>query len=88
MSDRVYIDKKFASSGMISLPHQMPHEHVEILMIKAMRTFGVNPAAIYAYEKTLYWVTEDNYKTLSKKIIAQWDKALDDFKGLIEKPSD
>jgi hypothetical protein len=55
----------------------MPHpEHVEHMTVQAMKEAGIDPAFIYAYEKTGRIVTEDNQHLLSDADLAEWDDAI------------
>ncbi len=51
----------------------MPHpEHVEHMMVEDMKKAGINPAIIYAFEKTGRLVTEDNQNLLSDADLDEW----------------
>ena len=57
----------------------MPHpEQVEHLTVQAMKQAGIDPAIIYAYEKTGRFVTEDNQHLLSEADLAEWNAAIED----------
>ena len=51
-------------------------------MIEAMTRAGVRPALIYAYKKTDMIVTEENRKKWSKKDIAEYNAAIDEFEAI------
>jgi hypothetical protein len=58
----------------------MPHpEQVEHLTVQAMKQAGIDPAMIYAYEKTGRLVTEDNQHLLSQADLAEWNAAIKDY---------
>jgi hypothetical protein len=60
----------------------MPHpEHVEHEMVEIMRKAGVDPAFIYAFEKTGRIVSEDNQHLLSETDLAEWDAALAEYES-------
>lgn len=56
-----------------------PLEHVEHQMVEAMKKAGLNPAFIYAYEKTGRVVTEDNQHLLSEADLAEWQEAIEEY---------
>lgn len=62
----------------------MPHpEHVEHLMVEAMKQAGINPAFIYAYEKTGgLLVTEQNEHLLSDADLDEWQAAIDEYEAM------
>jgi predicted glycoside hydrolase/deacetylase ChbG (UPF0249 family) len=66
--DRVFFDA----------PHQ---EHVEHEMVQAMKQAGINPAKIYAFEKTGRIVSEDNLHLLSDADLAEWQAAIDEYRA-------
>jgi hypothetical protein len=58
----------------------MPHpEHIEHMTVEAMKEAGIDPAIIYAYEKTGRLVTEDNQHLLSDADMEEWDAALEEY---------
>jgi hypothetical protein len=65
----------------------MPHpEQVEHLTVEAMKAAGLDPAIIYAYEKTGRLVTEDNQQLLSDADLAEWDAAIEEYEMKHRKP--
>ncbi len=61
----------------------MPHfEHVEHEMLEAMKKAGINPAIIYATEKTGRIVTEDNQHLLSEMELDEWNAAIDEYEAM------
>src|SRR5262249_59332820 len=65
----------------------VPHpEQVEHLTVEAMKAAGLDPAIIYAYEKTGRLVTEDNQQLLSDADLAEWDAALEEYEEKHRKP--
>ena len=46
---------------------------------KAMRLIYINPALIYAFEKTGRIVTEENRKLLSEEDLRDWDDAIEEY---------
>lgn len=46
---------------------------------KLMRSTGVRPELIYAYEVTGFLLTEEGYRSLSKKDRAEYDAAIDAY---------
>ena len=60
----------------------VPHpEQVEHLTVEAMKAAGLDPAIIYAYEKTGRLVTEDNQQLLSDADLAEWDAAIEEYEA-------
>ena len=58
-----------------------PLEHAEHFMVQAMKKAGLNPAIVYAFEKTGLLVTEENQNLLSKKDIAEWEAAIWEYEA-------
>jgi hypothetical protein len=60
----------------------MPHfEHAEHHMIEAMKEVGIDPAIIYATEKTGRLVTEDNQNLLSDVELDEWNAAIEEYQA-------
>ena len=57
-----------------------PLEHVEHEMVQAMQKIGVDPALIYAFEKTGLIVSEDNQNLLSDADLAEWEAAVEEYR--------
>ena len=58
----------------------MPHpEHLEAMMVEDMKAAGMNPAFIYAFEKTGLLVTEQNQHLISDEDLAEWDAAIEEY---------
>lgn len=58
----------------------LPHpEHVEAMMVEDMRAAGIDPAIIFAFEKTGRLVTEDNQHLIPEKDLAEWDAAVREY---------
>jgi hypothetical protein len=65
----------------------MPHpEQIEHMTVEAMKKGGIDPAIIYAYEKTGRLVTEDNQKLLSEADLDEWDAAIEEYETKHRKP--
>ncbi len=58
-----------------------PLEHVVHFMVEAMKKAGLDPAIIYAFEKTGLLVTEENQHLLSEKDLAEWEAAIDAYEA-------
>ncbi len=57
-----------------------PVEQIEFQTVQAMKKAGIDPAFIYAYEKTGgLLVTEQNMHLLSDKDLAEWQAAIDEY---------
>ena len=58
----------------------LPHpEHLEHMMVEEMKKAGINPAIIYAFEKTGRLVTQDNQHLLSDADMAEWEAAIEEY---------
>jgi len=58
-----------------------PLEHVEHFMVEGMKKAGLDPAIIYAFEKTGLLVTEANEHLISDKDRAEWDAAILEYQA-------
>lgn len=56
-----------------------PLEHVEHETVNAMKRAKINPALIYAYEKTGRLVTEENKKLIPDEDLEEWEAAIDEY---------
>jgi hypothetical protein len=80
-----YIDRIFVG-GLLSLPRELPTELIELRLVQEMHKAGLDPSVIYAYEKTLLWITEDNVKdflgrpNFTKKTLDAWEKAQEEYR--------
>ena len=59
-----------------NMPHQEVVEHV---MVEGMKQAGLDPAIIYAFEKTGLFVTEGNQHLISDVDLEKWDKAITEY---------
>jgi hypothetical protein len=58
----------------------MPHpEHLEAMMVEDMKAAGLDPAFIYAFEKTGLLVTEQNQHLIPENDLAEWDAAIEEY---------
>ena len=62
-----------------------PLEHIEHQTVEAMKEAGIDPAIIYAYEKTGRLVTEDNQHLLPEADLAEWDAAIEEYEAMHRK---
>ena len=58
-----------------------PVEHAEHFIVEAMKKAGLDPALIYAFEKTGLMVTEANEHLISDKDRAEWDAAVLEYRA-------
>jgi hypothetical protein len=58
-----------------------PLEHVEHEMVQAMKAAGLDPAYIYAYEKTGRLVSEQNMHLIPEKDLDEWDAAVREYEA-------
>jgi hypothetical protein len=56
-------------------------EGVEASMSSVLKDAGINPAIIYAYEKTGFLVSAMNVKSFSNDEIREWNAALREYKA-------
>jgi SEC-C motif len=60
-----------------------PVEHLEAEMVQAMKKAGVDPAIIYAFEKTNgLLVTEQNQHLIPEADLEAWNAAIDEYEAL------
>jgi hypothetical protein len=60
---------------------EMPHlEHAEHHIIQAMKEAGIDPAIVYATEKTGRMVTEENQDLLSDMELDEWNAAIEEYR--------
>ena len=60
-------------------------------MVEAMKQAGLDPAMIYAFEKTGMLVTEENQHLLPESDLAEWEAAIEEYdaqQGNEELPED
>ena len=58
----------------------LPHpEHLEAMMVEGMRAAGLDPAFVYAFEKTGLLVTEQNQHLIPENDLAEWDAAIAEY---------
>ncbi len=59
-----------------------PVEQIEFQTVQAMHKAGIDPAIIYAYEKTGgLLVTEANRHLIPDKDLAEWQAAIDEYRA-------
>jgi hypothetical protein len=59
-----------------------PVEQIEFQMVQAMKAAGIDPAIIYAYEKTDgLLVTESNQHLIPDKDLGAWQAAVDEYEA-------
>lgn len=52
---------------------------VKAILVSAMSEVGADPALIYAFHKTGVYVCEENERRLSKRKLAAWSGAIDEY---------
>ena len=66
-----------------------PLEHVEHVMVQAMKEAGIDPAFVCAFEQTGFILTEQNQHLLSEEDLEEWEAAIDDYEARqCEEPPD
>ena len=58
-----------------------PLERIEHQMVEAMKQAGLDPAIIYAYEKTGRLVTEQNQHLLPDSALDEWQAAIEEHQA-------
>ena len=61
-------------------------EHLEAMMVEDMKAAGLDPAFIYAFEKTGLLVTEQNQHLIPEKDLAEWGAAVEEYEAKQRKP--
>ena len=61
-----------------------PLEHFEAEIARAMKVGGINPAVIYAFEKTGLLVSEENQHLIPDADLAEWEAAIEEYFRLHE----
>jgi SEC-C motif len=56
-----------------------PLEHIEHQTVEAMKQARIDPAIIYAYEKTGRLVTEENQHLLPETALDEWQAAIEEY---------
>ena len=59
------------------LPHS---EHIEHGLVEAMKSSGVDPALIYAFEQTGLLVSDENRHLISPRDMEQWESAVSEYR--------
>jgi hypothetical protein len=65
-----------------------PLEHVEHFMVEGMKQAGIDPAVIYAFEKTGLMVTEANEHLISNGDRKSWEDAVREYRAKHEAASE
>jgi hypothetical protein len=60
-------------------PDMPDPEHLEALMVEDMRAAGLEPAFIYAFEKTGLLLTEQNQHLIPEKDLQEWEAAIEEY---------
>jgi hypothetical protein len=60
----------------------LPHpEHLEAMMVEDMKSAGLDPAFIFAFEKTGRLVTEQNRHLLPQNALDEWQAAIEEYEA-------
>ena len=61
---------------------ELPHpEHLEAMIVEGMKAAGLDPALVYAFEKTGLLVTGQNRHLIPDADLAGWDAATEEFEA-------
>jgi hypothetical protein len=63
-------------------PQMMTDEKIDKGIMETMMSVGINPAIVYAYQKTGILASEQNWDNLSSEEQAAWRNALDEWEKL------
>ena len=55
-------------------------------MVAAMRSAGIRPEIVYAYERTGFLLDEAGYKNMSPEDKAEYDAAIDEYQAKNDRP--
>jgi hypothetical protein len=66
-------------------PQQITEEKLGRMMNEALSAAGIDPALVYAYNKTGLLVSEDNLHLLSDEDLAEWQQAVDEAEQMFRK---
>jgi hypothetical protein len=67
-------------------PVPIKPEKLRRIIVEAFKHTFINPAIIYAFEKTGFFISEDNQHLFSKKDIAEWNAAIEEWKRIQADP--
>lgn len=60
----------------------MPHpEHLEAMLVEDMQKAGLDPAFIYAFDKTGLLVSEENQHLIPERDLEEWKAAIEEYGG-------
>lgn len=63
-------------------PQEISEEILRKEILKALAAAGVDPAAVYAYNKTGLLVSEENMHLLGAEELAEWQQAVEEAKQM------
>jgi hypothetical protein len=59
----------------------LPHlEHLEAMLVTEMKSAGLDPAFIYAFERTGLLVSEENQHLIPEKDLEAWRSAVEEYR--------
>jgi hypothetical protein len=59
----------------------LPHlEHLEAMLVGDMKSAGLDPAFIFAFEKTGLLVSEENQRLIPEKNLEEWRSAVEEYR--------
>src|SRR5262249_47488235 len=67
-------------------PGPPPPGHPEARMVEDMKAAGLDPAFVYAFEKTGLLVTEQNQHLIPESDLAEWGAAAEEYEAKQRKP--
>lgn len=54
-------------------------DEMQDMMVEVMMKSGIRPEIIYAYKRTGFLLTEENYHLATPEDLAEWESAIDEF---------
>jgi hypothetical protein len=59
----------------------LPHlEHLEAMLVEDMKEAGLDPAFVYAFEKTGLLVSEENQHLIPERDLEEWRSAIEEYR--------
>ena len=66
-------------------PQEISEEKINRMMNEALSAAGVDPAVVYAYNKTGLLVSEDNIHLLSDEDLEEWNQAVEEANQMFKR---
>jgi len=66
-------------------PQEISEEQIDSMMNEALSAAGVDPAVVYAYNKTGLLVSEENLHLMSEEDLAEWNQAVEEANQMFKR---